>query len=82
MYRGHDPLFSGQSALPSLPNYHQCATHVPPIFNFLKKITFSALFLAKISQEAKFLNFRSQDPSFFKENRSLDPNFGKPRGTY
>ena len=31
MCRGHDPLFSGKSALPSLPIYHQCATHVPPL---------------------------------------------------
>ena len=29
MCRGHDPLFSGQSTLPSLPIYHQCAAHVP-----------------------------------------------------
>ena len=34
---GHDPLFSGHSALPSLPIYHQCAAHVPLIFNFLEK---------------------------------------------
>ena len=45
MCRGHDPHFSGQSALPSLPNYHQCAAHVPPFSIF----AFSALFLAKIS---------------------------------
>ena len=30
MCRGHDPLFPGQSTLPSLPIYHQCAAHVPP----------------------------------------------------
>ena len=29
MCRGHDPLFSGQLALPSLPICHQCAAHVP-----------------------------------------------------
>ena len=29
MCRGHDHLFSGQSTLPSLPIYHQCAAHVP-----------------------------------------------------
>ena len=35
MCHGHDPLFLGQSTLPSLPIYHQCAAHVapPPIFN-------------------------------------------------
>ena len=30
------------------------------------------------SQEAKFLNFRSQDPSFFKENPLPRPYFWKP----
>ena len=34
MCRGHDSLFSGQSPLPSLPIYHQCAALVPPVFNF------------------------------------------------
>ena len=33
MCRGHDPLFSGQSPLPS-PIYRQCATFVPPFLNF------------------------------------------------
>ena len=32
MYRGHDPLFSGQWGLPSLPISHQCTAHAPPIF--------------------------------------------------
>ena len=31
---GHDPLFSGQSPLPSLPIYRQCAALVTPVFNF------------------------------------------------
>ena len=32
MCRGHDPLFSGQSEIPSLPIYYQCAAHImcPP----------------------------------------------------
>ena len=34
MCRGHDPLFSGQSALLSLPIYHHCAALMPPIFKF------------------------------------------------
>ena len=34
MCRGHDPLFSGQSPLLSLPIYRQCAALVPPVFNF------------------------------------------------
>ena len=54
MCRGHDPLFSGQSALPrpSLPIYNQCAAHVPPPphFQFLeKKNCIFSLVLAKIS---------------------------------
>ena len=40
MCRGHDPLFSGQLALLSLPIYHQCATHVPLILNFWKFLHF------------------------------------------
>ena len=31
MCRGHDPLFSGQSPLPSPPIYPQCAALVPPV---------------------------------------------------
>ena len=31
---GHDPLFSGQSPLPSPPIYRQCAALVTPVFNF------------------------------------------------
>ena len=31
---GHDPPFSDQSPLPSLPIYHQCAALVPLVFNF------------------------------------------------
>ena len=34
MCRGHDPLFSGQSPLPSLPIYCQCAALVTPVYNF------------------------------------------------
>ena len=34
MCQSHDPLFSGQSALRSLPIYHQYAAHVPPILIF------------------------------------------------
>ena len=34
MCRGHDPLFSGQSPLPSPPVYRQSAALVPPVFNF------------------------------------------------
>ena len=57
--------FSGQSALPSLPIYHQCAVHMPtppPFSNVRKKCIFSLVFGQNYSsQEAKFPNIRSQD---------------------
>ena len=49
MCRGHDPLFSGQSALPSLPISLQYAVHVPPHFQILEIFAFSTLFLAETS---------------------------------
>ena len=51
MCRGHDPLCSGQSALPSPPIY--------PHFQFLENSAFSALFWPN------FLNFNSQDTLSF-----------------
>ena len=53
---GHDLLFSGHSALPSQPNFHQCSAHMPRIFNSQKNFAFSALFLTKISA-LKMQNF-------------------------
>ena len=41
------PLFSGQSVLPSLPNYHQCAVHVPPFSNFRKILNCQPCFWSK-----------------------------------
>ena len=69
--------------LPSLPIYHQCAAH-EPAFSILEKFSIFSPVSGQIfsSQDAKFLNFRSQDPYFFKETRSLDPTFGNLRGTY
>ena len=62
MCRGHDPLFSGQSALPSLPIYHQCAH-----FQFLEeKIAFSALFWPKFwLSRCKYSKFLSPRPLIF-----------------
>ena len=73
------PPFSGQSELPSLPIYHQCAVHVPP-FSIFRKFCIFSLVLGQnfSSQDPKFLNFRSQDPSVFKENPLLRPYFWKP----
>ena len=58
---------------------HQCAAHVPPIFNLInvqkKCCIFNLVFGQNFSsRDANFTNFRYQDPSFFKENPlSLDP---------
>ena len=81
MCRGHDPLFSGQSALLSLPIYCQCAAHVPPIFNFWKFFAFSALFWPQFEFSRPKFSFLK--PSFFPRNpRSLDSTFGNQGGTH
>ena len=78
MCRGHDPLFSGQSALLSLPIYHHCAALMPPFSNFRKKINFQPCFGQNFSsQDANFPNFCSL-ASFFKENPLPRPYFWKP----
>ena len=73
------PPFLGQSALPSLPIYHQRAARVPP-FSIFRKFCIFSLVLAKISalKTQNFPNFRSQDPLFFKENPLPRPCFWKP----
>ena len=79
MCRGHDPLFSGQPALLSLPIYHHCAALMPPFSNFRKIFHFQPCFGQNFSsQDANFPNFRSLDPSFFKENPLPRPYFWKP----
>ena len=77
---GHTPLFSGQSALPSLPIYHHCTALVPTHLQILeKKIHFQPCFGQNFSsQDAIFPNFCPQDPSFFKENPLPRPYFWKP----
>ena len=72
MCRGYDPLFSGQSALSSLPIYHQCAAQVPPIFKFLKKNCIFSLVLAKILA-LKTQIFVPKTPHFSRKICSLDP---------
>ena len=78
------PLFSGQSALPSLPIYHHCAALVPPIFKFLKKFPFFSLVLVKFSalKTQIFKIFVPKTPHFSRKIRSLDPTFGNPCGTH
>ena len=79
MCRGHDPLFSGHPALLSLPIYHHCAALMPPFSNFRKIFHFQPCFGQNFSsQDANFPNFRSLDPSFFKENPLPRPYFWKP----
>ena len=76
MCHSHDPFFLGQSALPSLPIYHQCAAHVPPPpFSISSKILHFQLCFGQnfSSQDAIFPNFRSQDPHFPRKICSLDP---------
>ena len=77
MFRCHDPLFSGQSALPSLPIYAPLTCRR---FQLLEKKCIFSLVLGQnlSSQDAKFLNFRTQDPLFFKENPLPRPQFWKP----
>ena len=84
MCRSHEPLFSGQSALPSLPIYHQCIVHVPPHFQFLEKFCIFSLVLAKISalKVQIFQIFVPKTPHFSREIRSLDPTFGNPCSTH
>ena len=78
MCRGHDPLFSGQSALPSLPIYI-APLLCPPFSNFIKIFHFQHCFGQNFSsQDANFPNFRSLDPSFFKKNPLPRHYFWKP----
>ena len=83
MCQGHDPLFSGQWALPSLPIYHQCTAHVPP-FSFLEKFCIFSLFLAKITALKMQISqiFVPMTPHFSRKICSLDPIFGNPCGIH
>ena len=81
MCRGHDPLFSGQSALASLPIYLQCAAQVPPFSVSRKKVCIFSLVLAKIST-LKMQIFVPKTPHFSRKICSLDPTFGNLCGTH
>ena len=87
-YRSHDPFFffffSGQSALPSLPIFHQFAAHVPHIFNFRKNLHLQSCFGPKFQfSRCKMSQFLLLRPLIFKKKKhSLDSTFGNPRGTY
>ena len=81
IHRGHDPLFSGQSVLLNLPIYHLKIVHCSytPIFNFRQILhNYTLIFGQNFnSQDTIFLNFRSQDPLFFKQNPLPRPFFWK-----
>ena len=83
MCHGHDPLFSGQSALPRIPIYWHCAALVPPFSNF-RKISIFSLVLVKISalKTQIFQIFVPKTPHFSRKIRSLDPTFGNLCGTH
>ena len=83
MCQGIDPLFSGQSALPS----HKFPFNVLLVcspFSIFRKLCISSLVFGQSlsSQNANFSNVRPQDPLFLKTIRSLDLTFGNPCGTY
>ena len=79
MCRGHDPLFSGQSPLPSPPIYHQCAAVVPPFSIFRKFLHFQPCFGQNSScLNPKFFKFSFPRPPFFKENSLPRPYILKP----
>ena len=83
MCRGHGPLFSGQSALLSLPIYHQCAAHVSPIFNFRKNCIFKPCFGQNFSYQVQFLQIVAPKALYISRKiRSLDPTFRNPCGTH
>ena len=74
------PLFSGQSALPSLPICHQRAPH----FQFSGNFCIFSLVLAKISalKMQIFKIFVPKTPHFSRKIHPLDPTFGNLCGTH
>ena len=79
MCRGHDPLFSGQSPLPSLPSYPQWAARVTPFSIFRKFVHFQPCFGQNSSSlDQNFSTFSFPRPPFFKENPLPRPYILKP----
>ena len=67
MCRGDDPLFLGQSALPSLPIHHQCAVYMPPLLIIRKILHFWPCFWAKLQfSRCKFSKFLFPGPLIFQ----------------
>ena len=85
MCRSHDPLFSGQSPLPSLPIYRQMHCSCDPRFQFLENVWIFSHVLAKIlalSLDPNFSKFSlPKTPIFSRKIRSLDPTFWNLHGT-
>ena len=86
MCDGHDPLFSGQSALPSyqftINGRLMCPP--PPFSIFWKKNCIFNLVLVKILalKMQIFKIFVPKTPHFSRKIRSLDPTFGNLCGTH
>ena len=81
MWRGHDPLFSGQLALKSLPIYRPKYVH----FKFLDELYIFNLVFEKNfnSQNAIFFKiFIIKTPHFSHKICFLDPTFGNLRETH
>ena len=79
MCRGHDPLFSGQSPLPSLPIYRQCSALETPFSIFRKFLHFQPCFGQNSSSlDPFFSKFSLPRPPFFKENPLPRPYILKP----
>ena len=80
MCRGHDPLFF-QATWRSLAYQFTIIGPLlcPPFSNFRKIFNFQPCYGQNFSsQDANFPNFRSLNPSFFKENPLPRPYFWKP----
>ena len=75
----HDSLLLGQSALPSLPNYHQCTAHVPPFSIIRKKLHFQPYFRPKFQlSRCKISEFLLWRPLIFQGSPLPRPYFWKP----
>ena len=78
MWRGHDPLFQISWRALTYQFSINLLLMCPPIFNFRHILVFQPCFGQNFSsQDPNFPHFRSQDPSFFKEDPLPRPYFEK-----
>ena len=79
MCRGHDPLFSGQSPLPSPPIYLNAPLLCPLFSIFRKFLHFQPCFGQNSSSlDPNFSKFSFSRPPFFQENPLPRPYILKP----